>query len=693
MLVSALCAAASLCLVSPKPAHAQAQAQPNFDSRSNLRPEPGTSAGQPQPGFDSRSNLWRPEPGKADGQPGVLQGAMVAATTAFEAAQVAERDRPGSVPPLELAGLQRRALAQKLRWAIAERDQQVGMVRFEPLDRVLADMDAAAGWLGTASAQAAPADQPAWRDAVVALQSDHLLGLVERGRAGEAVALYQSLAASGADLPPFALVAAAEAYAQERRSADAVPLYEAALRKQGDANPLPVEDQFGLIYAYLDVGRFEDADALLTRLETQTPALVRLTPTPGQPNAEYSNVVGMRAFYLLYTDRLAAAEMQFERVLDEAPFNSGFAEGSAETQRLRGHPRAALAQYEALSATYPYDRNIRAGRGQTLLDLNRFGEAHLIGESLATDYPDSTFLHRFERQERAATGAYLEVEGAAGRGNGNALADKSWALDSRLSSGLIADKWRVFTDVNTARGETDIGWSEWSRGSLGLSWNQGDLMAEGEIQRASTGPYRTSVAGRVSFSLSDQWLLGATFDGDTKDTPWKARAAGIGAREGGLNAAYIVNESRRFDAALQHMRYSDSNRRTGAAVSWRERLIGGPGLQLESLLSADTSTSRSQNVPYFSPDHDASVQAGLEGQYLTWKNDDRQFFQVAEISLGGYKQADFSTRSLWTARYGHRWTLGPKMELRYGFSIASHPYDGVKEKQRSLYINLMVPLS
>ena len=87
------------------------------------------------------------------------------------------------------------------------------------------------------------------------------------------------------------------------------------------------------------------------------------------------------------------------------------------------------------------------------------------------------------------------------------------------------------------------------------------------------------------------------------------------------------------------------------------------------------------------------MQAGLSGEWLTWKSDDKQFFQVAEVSTGGYRQADFGTKPLWSLRYAHQWNLGPKLQLRYGLSLSSHPYDGVREQQRSVFLNLLLPLS
>ncbi|MDP2449014.1 poly-beta-1,6 N-acetyl-D-glucosamine export porin PgaA [Polaromonas sp.] len=621
-----------------------------------------------------------------------LLATSVAATTAWEEAEAAERAAPGTFTPLQLVTLQQQALAQQLRWAVAERDQRIGMARFEALDRVLEAFAGAELRQKAAAAQAAPADAAAWNDLSVALSSDRLVALLERGRPAEAIALYEALHASGAELQPYALVAVADALAQQRRSVEAVPLYETALRDDGSGRRMPVEAYFGLIYAYLDTGRFEEAESLLAKLEADTPPLLRLPPVAGRANPEYSSVKGMRGFLLMYTGRVEEARQHFDALIEEAPFNAGYAQGAAEAELLRGHPRAALAQLEALSANHPYDRNIRAEYAQTLLTLNEFAAARRIGESLAADYPDSTFQRKFERQQRAVTGAFLEVAAGLDTGDGNALADRSWSLDTRLSSGLLGDEWRVFYDQILGRGETGDERANWARGGLGLGWQRGGWQAEGKVQQANQGPYRSSAAALVSYRADDHWLLSATADGNSKDVPWKARAAGIGARDAGVSAAYMVDDGRRFDASWQQVRFSDTNRRNAASVSWRERWVSGPRFQLESLLGGYASRNSRQDTPYFSPARDASVQLSLRGQWLSWKSDDRQFFQILEIGGGRYHQVDFGSKPMWGLRYEHQWNLGPKLQLRYGISLSRHPYDGVSERQRGIFVSLLVPL-
>ena len=638
--------------------------------------------------------VWRarlPASRDAQREAELLLASSGAASAAFEEAEAAERANPGTFTALTLATLQQQALAQQLRWAVLERDERIGAARVAALDKVLAQQEIALARLDASALHADPADAEAWRSLRLRLQSDRLLALVERGRPADAIALYEALHADGSALPPYALGAAARALAQERRSIDAVPLFEAAVAGSGPALPAADPIYQGLAYAYLDTGRFEEADALLARIEGATPATLRLAPEAGLPNGEYTEANGIRAMLLLYGDRHALAQQRFALLTGEAPLNAEFAAGAGLAERLRDHPEAALARYEALAADHPHDIGARAGHVEALLDAGEFREARRRAESLEADAPDTAQVRDLARKRRAATGPRLDLDAEAASG-GAAIANREWRVASRLSSGLIDDEWRVFYDQVLGRADTSDGNGNWARGGIGLAWQRGRWLAEGALQHANTGPYRTSAAGRIDYRAGDAWRLSATFDGDSKELPWKARIAGIGARETSLGVSHVVNEARRFELQWQRLDFSDGNLRNGLDFSWRERWVSTPRFQLETRLGAGTSRGRQQEAAYFSPPRDASALLTVRAQWLNWKSDDRQFFQAIEIGGGSYRQAGFGTGPLWSVRYEHRWNLGPKLSLRYGLGISSHPYDGVRERQRSVFLNLSMPL-
>jgi hypothetical protein len=616
-----------------------------------------------------------------------------AASTAFEDAEATERAHPGSFSPLALSVLQQKALAQRLRWAIEERDQRLGPARVVALDKVLADQDIALARLDAAALQAQTtgnADADAWRTLRVNLQSDRLLALVERGRPADAIALYDSLRAAGTDLPFYGLAAAARAFAQERRSVDAVPLYEAAVAKGGADLPMPDEIYFGLVYAYQDTGRFEEAEALLTRLEEHTPALMRLTPEAGRPNGQYTDVSGMRALMQLYTDRPAAAQQRFATLTQEAPLNAGYAFGAALTERLREHPEAALARFEAQAADQPYDTSARVGHVEALLDAGWFGDA------------------------RRAPNRWWPTP----------------ATPSRCAT------WNASGAPSPARGSTSTPRPPVRRGHRQPRVAHRQLAQLGPHQRRMARVLRP-VAGPRQHRHRQRELGPRRPGPQLAARPLAGRGRAAARQRRPLpqqrGRAPGLPRQRRL-AALGHLR----RRQQGTAVEGargrhrrardrRERRLRGergaplrpaaaaaglqrrqrarrprPGLaraldQHAALPAGNETRRRHRPRPragraLLQPVERRQRAAHVRAQWLNWKSDDRQFFQAVELGGGSYRQAGFGSGPLWSLRYEHRWNLGQKLTLRYGLSISSHPYDGVRERQRGVFLNLSMPL-
>jgi biofilm PGA synthesis protein PgaA len=623
-----------------------------------------------------------------------LLGTADAPTAALRDAQAAEAE---TFSPLELAVMQQQALGRRLRWAIAERDQAVGHgpARFVKLDRVLADFEpaiTAANQRADDASRASDADAGnTWRRLALDLRYDRMLALLERGRFPAVIAEYEALRAEQVTPPYYALSAVAGAYQQQRRSDLAVPLYEAALQEGGESIPVPSDTHVGLVYAYLDTAHFEEADALLTQLENATPPVLRRSPERGRANPEYGAVRSLRALEQLYTDRPAVAERSFGVLAGLAPMHAGFRDGQAQTARLREHPDAAVAAYQELLTDTPDDVSIRAGYATALMDAGEMRSGRALTDTLEQEAPESIAVRNAVRMRDGRQAARLDVEGGASWGGG-ALSNRDWRVDSTLSSPLIDDQWRLFYRQIFADADVDNGSTRLSRSGLGLQWNQGRWGASGEVHHANQGPYRTGLALGLNYRASDAWRFAAEMDTDSPETPWRARREDIGAHSAAVAATYSVNESRSFTGRLQRMDYSDGNARDAVGLNWRERLITGPRFQLESTLGGEIAGADRQDVPYFSPSRESAVELGLRAQYLTWKRDDRRFFQVLQASGGQYRQAGFGGGALWSLRYQHQWDIGDMLQLSYGLGIASHPYDGRSERSREVFFNISVPL-
>lgn len=632
-----------------------------------------------------------PEHRDARKQTVLLLGEAGGASAAWQQARATQDSHPGTFAPLELARLQQAALGEQLGWAVGERDLRLGPERTRPLDEVLAQLQAA-DREAEVRVQQGGVDAADWQGVRNRLRWDQVLGQVERGNPAASLALYRQLQREGVPAPFHGQAAAARAMARLGQSHEAVDLYVMALREEDEDSTETRNAQIGLIYAYADAGRFHESDALLDRLKARTPAYLRLAPIEQTPNPEYTALHVVEADIMLMGDRLDAAQTRFATLSGEAALHAGFRAGSATVSQRRDHPEQALQEFEALLTDDPQGIHTRAGYADALMGANEWRAAREQVQALAADAGDEAVVTRLQAHHRAAVAPRLDID-AGGESGNLGLAQRIWRVDSRLSSALLNDAWRVHTGYTRAQGDTDAdGYRVWHRGAAGLSWTQGRWEAQAQLQHANFGPYRDSVGAGLAYRLSDRWRLAARYDGDSPETPWRARNAGIGARSLELEARWVHSERRTLDLALSRMNFSDGNARDGARVQWTERWISWPRVQVETRLSAGNGEFKLQQRPYFSPERETGVQGSVWFQWLTWRNYESIFFQGVELTAGNYRQSGFGGGALWSARYEHRWQLGPQAQLRYGVSFGSQPYDGRQEKQRRVYLQLSVPL-
>lgn len=594
---------------------------------------------------------------------------------------------PQALSDQERSSLRQQAGGQRLGWAVVARGQEKGPRRFDAIDAVLADNSAQLADLDTGMLAMPQQERDELRRR---LWADRLVALNARARYRDTTDLYEKLRHHGIPVPYYALSEAAGAYQAQRRSELAVPLYEQALREGGDQISMPSQTHVGLVYAYVDTGRFGDADRLLDRLEAASPPLIRQSPEPGRPNPEFGEMRRLRALIDLYTDRPKQAEQRFLKLSELAPFNAGIRAGQARTEQLREHPEAALRRYGQLLADHPEDVDARAGHAVAQMGAGQLRDGGATARRLGEEHPESAPARYAARMQRELFAPNLKVDASFGDGDGT-LADRDWRALMRLESALIEGRWRAFVEHFLGRGETSLGDHTRNRTGVGLSWRQDRWDAEAQVTQANDGPHRSGVAAKLGYRASDAWRLTASLDSNSNEVPWKAYIAGVNGSEYGLGADYIVNESRRYQASWRHLDYTDGNRRDALGLGWTERWHSAPRTQFETTLGADWAGNSNDGVAYFAPESETSLWLRARGQLLSWKRDDRVFLQRLEGTGGQYFQQGYGSGALWDMRYEHVWTMGETWLLRYGIGQSWHPYDGDRERRRYGYVGLAIP--
>lgn len=496
---------------------------------------------------------------------------------------------------------------------------------------------------------------------------DRVVALVAAGRHGDAVDAVAALERDGVPLPAYALSSAGDAHSALLDPQTALARYEAALA-------LAPEDDAahaGRIFALADLDRLDEAEAILRE---------RIADT-ALGDAERAADRGRLAMVLAWDD-----EVDDALVLSAAEVAARPDDGDARTRHAdlllqADRPDAALREYDTVLAAKPDARRARLGRAQALSRAGRWEAARDEYAALATD-PAWSPLQRALDYEAADRAAQLAFEHGVGEGEDREIAARDERTEVRLTSARSAGGWRVFAGRRDAYAEYQGRPLDDIRDFVGVS-----LQRDGWRMRAEADRPRdrfddgTGWAIDADVRLSDEWSLGVAHSHRAFDLPLRAREVGT---TGDRTAAVVrwqpwVRQGFRFAAA--HVDYTDGNtsRTLGFSAPSRWALPGTATLWLEPGVYA--SWQSEQDVPYFSPEHDLSLElAGAIDQRL-WREGPYRLAHSLQFGVGHYRQDGFGGTG--TGRVGYRlaFSRAPGFELYARLSRGRRVFDGEPEYQ------------
>lgn len=504
---------------------------------------------------------------------------------------------------------------------------------------------------------------------------DHLAALRQRERMDEVIAAFEALQREGAELPPYVLNAAGDAYLAQRRPREAIALYERSLA----AAPGQPEIQLARVYACVEAERFEEALSSIDALAAAEP-----THRAGQPNPYKLRLDTLSALVRAYADEHAQAQSRLEPLVAGAPLAAELRATLASVYRWRGWPRRAEQEYRIALSIDPQFLDARLGLAGTWLDRQRYARVAETLTALRARYPEDKRVERLEQDWRRERGWQLSSQAAGGRSSGNAVASEEWTLATRLYSPLLTPRLRAYGWQYHAHSQLPEGDGRYRRLGLGLDYRFDGLRLYGGVQAEPQGDQAGLVAG-AAWSATDHWSFSLGYDSRSVEVPVRAFWYGIHGSELQLGLGYRWSELRRLDLGLAHLEMSDGNSRQSLSASLRQRLYTAPALKLDGALGAYASENSRQDAPYFNPREDLSVGVSLSADHLTWRHYEHAFSQQISAGIAQYYQQDFGAAPIYDLGYRHDWKLGEGLRLHYGLSWRSRVYDGQRERHGGLF--------
>lgn len=603
-----------------------------------------------------------------------------AAVLAHELAQ----KQPKQFSELEYAWLWHESLAQRLRWSQSEMNQLTGPERAATLDATLAESERFLSSLP---------QEPNFDGLRRTAMGDRIFGLTLRGRMKDAITLFESLQASGGTIPPYVWVATGTAYEYEERLDEAIACFETALAQAKPGDIVSVNVREALVYAYLDRGRYEDADAQLDLIDREAPPYIESAPVAELPNPDFLRARQLRAQYLLYSGNTEAGTTMIDALKHDAPFSSGLRNTAADARMGDGKTEQARSSFRASLLERPDDTEALIGLARSSLQLRDYQTADQIVQVLGERLPERAAVRNLQRAYDVYQSPLLTVEGtgAVGDNGPTVSADNEWSLDTHLYTSPINYNWRLYFHQFTGRSLLDDGHLSRIRNGAGLEYRRDRIEASGELHQSTGTHGRTGVSASVNYYPSDGWRLAAQVDTDSNDVPWRALDVGIHATTAAVSVRHQPNQRSHLDLAYKFSDYSDSNKRQEIGLTWFNEAYSVRRHGISTWVSVSHSRNSLTDTPYFSPDHDLTAQLTAMYEWRPWRDGQYAFRQRVYGTVGTYKQADHSAHGLWEVRLEQVWDLPRGKNIIYGLGHGRRSYDGRPESRTMAYFSLNIP--
>ena len=594
--------------------------------------------------------------------------------------------RPGLLDAVTQRRLEGDLAAERVRMAeFATRTEQE---RYVIADRALQDYDQLLGrWT----------PDPSAHDDVLIWRIDRLGALKARARMADVIREYETLKGAGVQLPTYAVRWVAAAYLDQREPEKAEPLYRQAL-SAADADPADhVEDSTALFYALLESDKVMEARDVANNLANQEKPRVELKGLPiGDPNDSWMDAQQLAAQAGTYGGDLPGSEAALEALVAKAPGNVSLRVAQADMYRARDWPRRAEGTLKETETQTPRDIALEVSQAYTAMDLQEWRQMQALTDDVLARNPDNRQVQRLSRLRDVHDMAELRVEAYAGKsyGGGNndvgaVAGSRDWGIESVLYSPPIDEDWRVFAGVGYATADFSEGTGQHRFQRVGVERRTRDMTLEAEVSNHSYGfGSKQGAALSMTRDINDNWQYGASLGYLLATTPLRALNADITANGGSGFIRWRANESREWKLSLSPSHFSDGNDRVEALLTGREGLYSSPHVQVDLGLEVGASRNSKQDTVYFNPRSDFSVLPTVSVNHVLYHRYETQWSQQFQVGVGTYSQRDYSTGGVGLIGYGQRIRWHDVLEVGANLSLISRPYDGNRERDLRLLVDL-----
>jgi biofilm PGA synthesis protein PgaA len=507
---------------------------------------------------------------------------------------------------------------------------------------------------------------------------DMLISLRNLRRMDNLQTLYAMLAEKG-PMPDYAQQALADSLLACHKPDQARVIYKTLV----DKNSKNYQASRGLFYAYVEEEDFSHAYALIDSMAKHEPRYLSFWDSKTRyPNEQYMDLQVTAAQARFYGDQLKKAYHSLDTFVNRAPANNWLHEIRGQIANARDWPRQGLDDFQLATLLAPKSLDAWAGKGASLIQLHRFKEARPILQDLQNRHPLEHTTSNLSRQWRFARKPTYWGDIVFSHSSGPDLNGDGILASTEIISVPIDDSWYLSAAYRYAWNEIIEGEETFQRSSAGLEYRRGDWDLLGHLTYNDSTRDEPGGNLKAVWQPDDHWRIMLAGERFAVSTPLRALHHDIRSDSLSTALAYRTSEQRDISMSMQLSDFTDDNTRVEAGVRLRQRLIDIPHLDIDGRIDLYGSTNSKTDVPYYSPEHDFSLQGAIHVDHVYHRHYEHLLAQQLDVGYGFYDQKGFASRWIGHIRYEHRYRFTPWMEMLAGFEFGQNVYDGHAEPYR-----------
>ncbi len=522
------------------------------------------------------------------------------------------------------------------------------------------------------------ADAPKARKQQRQISLDMLISLRNLRQMNNLQTLYAVLADQG-PMPDYTRQALADSLLATHEPGRARIIYKELV----DKNPKNYQTSRGLFYAYVEEEDFSHAYALIDSMAKHEPRYLTFWDSKTKyPNEQYMDLQVTAAQARFYGDQLEKAYQSLDSFVNRAPANNWLHEIRGQIANARDWPRHGLDDFQIATLLAPESLDAWAGKGASLIQMHRFKEARPILRRLQQAHPLEHTTQNLAKEYRFARKPTYWGDITFSHSSGPDLNGNGVVASSEIISAPIDDSWYISAAYRYAWNEIIEGEETFQRASAGLEYRRGDWDLLGHLTYNDSTLDEPGGNLKAIWQPDDHWRIMLAGERFAVSTPLRALHHDI--RSDSLSTAitYRTSEQRDISTSLQLSDFTDDNTRVEAGARLRQRLIDIPHLDIDGRIDLYGSTNSKTNVPYYSPEHDFSLQGAIHVDHVYHRHYEHLLAQQFDVGYGFYDQKGFVSRWIGHIRYEHRYRFTPWMEMLAGIEVGQGVYDGHAEPYR-----------